>query len=93
MPLHRQLPKRRGFTSRNPKAVVLNLDELSEKFQNGETVNPKILLNKGLIKSKSDEIKILGQGELKRTLIFEKVSISNLAKEKIIKSGSKISDV
>ena len=91
MPLHRQLPKRRGFTSRNPKAVVLNLDELSENFQNGEMVNPKVLLNKGLIKSQSDEIKILSEGELKKTLNFEKVLVSNSAKEKIEKAGGKIS--
>lgn len=90
MPIQRQIPKRRGFTSRNAKAVVLNLDDLNEKFKVGETVNPKILLNKGMIKSSSDEIKILGGGELKKALIFEKVSISIQAKEKIVKAGGKI---
>src|SRR6185503_20213870 len=83
MPIQRQIPKRRGFTSRNPKAVVLNLDDLEKNFKTGETVNPKILLNKGMIKSSSDEIKILGGGELKKVLTFEKVSISLQAKEKI----------
>jgi large subunit ribosomal protein L15 len=91
MPLHRQIPKQRGFKSRNPKAVVLNLDDLNEKFQNGETVNPKILLNKGLVKSAHDEIKVLGVGEIKKALTFEKVLVSAPAKEKIEKAGGKIS--
>ncbi|HEX9503868.1 MAG TPA: 50S ribosomal protein L15 [Patescibacteria group bacterium] len=90
MPIQRQIPKRRGFTSRQPKAVVVNLDELNEKFKAGETVNPKILLNKGMIKSTQDEIKVLGQGELKKVLIFEGMSISNQAKVKIEKAGGKI---
>lgn len=92
MPLQRQIPKRRGFTSRNVKPAVLNLDDLNEKFKAGETVNPKILLNKGMIKSSSDEIKILGQGELTKALIFEKVLISLQAKEKITKAGGKITE-
>ena len=92
MPIQRQLPKRRGFTSRNAKAVVLNLDDLEKNFKTGETVNPKILLNKGMIKSASDEIKILGGGELKKVLTFEKVSISLQAKEKIAKAGGKITE-
>src|SRR3989344_9704714 len=73
MPLQRQIPKMRGFRSMHPKSVVLNLDDLNEKFNSGEKVNPKILFNKGLVKSASEEIKILGGGEIKKALIFEKV--------------------
>ncbi|MBX4191322.1 MAG: 50S ribosomal protein L15 [Candidatus Doudnabacteria bacterium] len=72
MPLQRQIPKLRGFKSMHAKPVVLNLEDLNEKFQVNETVNPKILHNKGMIKSSSDEIKILGKGELKKSLVFEK---------------------
>jgi large subunit ribosomal protein L15 len=90
MPIQRQIPKRRGFTSRNVKPAVLNLGDLNDKFKAGETVNPKILLNKGMIKSSSDEIKILGGGMLTKALVFEKVLISNQAKEKITKAGGKI---
>jgi large subunit ribosomal protein L15 len=91
MPLHRQLPKRRGFTSRNVKPAVLNLNDLDAKFKTGETVNPKILFNKGMIKVAAQEVKILGSGELKKALTFEKMLISTSAKEKIEKAGGKIS--
>ena len=91
MPLQRQLPKRRGFTSRQEKAEVLNLDDLNEKFKSGETVNPKILSNKSLIKSAQSKVKILGDGEINKALIFEKVLVSAQARVKIEKAGGKIS--
>jgi len=91
MPLHRQIPKRRGFTSRIPKAVPISLDLLEQKFQAGEMVNPKTLFNKGLVKDANDKIKILNQGELKKSLSFEKVLVSAAAKDKIEKAGGRIS--
>ncbi|OGE83563.1 MAG: 50S ribosomal protein L15 [Candidatus Doudnabacteria bacterium RIFCSPLOWO2_01_FULL_44_21] len=90
MPLHRQIPKKRGFKSRQPKSIVINLERLDRKFKTGETVNPKILLAKGLIKSTTEPIKILGAGKINMVLTFEKVMISNSAKEKIIAAGGKI---
>ncbi len=91
MPLHRQIPKRRGFKSRNPKATVLDLTQLNNKFSNGETVNPKILFNKGLIKSANQTVKILGSGDLRKSLNLEKVLVSAKARESITKAGGKIS--
>ena len=90
MPLHRQLPKRRGFTSRNDKNAVLNLKDLDANFKPGETVNAKILFNKGLIKSAQQTVKILGMGELKKPLNFEKVKLSAQALQKVQKAGGKI---
>ncbi len=91
MPLHRQIPKRRGFTSRNPKAVAVSLTDLAGKFKANETVNPKTLFTKGLTKSADLKVKILSEGEIKSGLVFEKVLVSALAREKIEKAGGKIS--
>jgi len=91
MPLQRQIPKVRGFKSIHAKAVVLNLDDLEKIFKNGDTINPKILANKGLIKSQHDEIKILSSGDIKKALTFEKVLISSRAAEKIKQAGGTIS--
>ena len=90
MPLHRQLPKRRGFKSRNPKALAISLTDLQKKFKAGETVNPKTLFNKGMAKSLNLKIKILSEDEFKTALNFEKVLVSAIAKEKIEKAGGKI---
>jgi large subunit ribosomal protein L15 len=90
MPLHRQLPKRRGFKSLTPKAVSINLDDLEKKFNAGQTVNPKELFNKGLVKDSNTTVKILSKGEIKKALTFEKVSVSGKALEKIAKAGGKV---
>ena len=91
MPLHRQLPKRRGFTSRNVKMSGINLDDLDKHFKAGETVNPRNLYNKGLIKSAGLSVKILGDGHLAKTLTFEQVMVTQPAQAKIEKAGGKIS--
>ncbi|HEV8601194.1 MAG TPA: 50S ribosomal protein L15 [Patescibacteria group bacterium] len=90
MPLHRQLPKRRGFKSRTPKHQVLTLDRINQNFNSGEPVNPKTIFNKGLVKSATVRIKILGEGSLSKSLNFEKLAVSGVAKEKIEKAGGKI---
>jgi large subunit ribosomal protein L15 len=92
MPLHRQLPKRRGFTSLHAKDDTLNLNDIAEVFNANQTVNPKELANKGLIKSAQNSVKILGEGELKKALTFENVSVSESAKAKIEKAGGKITE-
>jgi large subunit ribosomal protein L15 len=91
MPLHRQLPKKRGFKSRAPKAQPVNLKDISEKFESGATINPKVLVNKGLIKSAMDPVKLLGAGATNKSFTFEKIQVSGKAKEMIEKAGGKVS--
>lgn len=90
MPLHRQIPKKRGFTSKREKNLPLNLTVINEKFNANEIVNPKILVSKGLAKFTATPIKILGGGELTKPLTFEKVMVSASAKEKIETAGGKV---
>jgi len=90
MPLHRQLPKLRGFKSRNPKAVSLRLSRIDDKFSVGQIVNPKELFNKGLIGSNMDKVKILTDGKFTKALTFEMVSVSKSAADQITKAGGKI---
>ena len=92
MPLHRQTPKRRGFTSRQAKDTVVNLSNLEKMFKAGDTINPKILMNKGLIKSSDVRVKVLSMGDIKIALNFEDVLVSAPAKLKIEKAGGKITD-
>ncbi len=92
MPLHRQTPKRRGFTSMQAKDTVVNLSDLEKAFKSGETVNPKILMNKGLIPSSDVRVKVLSMGDIKIALNFEDVLISAPAKLKIEKAGGKVAE-
>lgn len=85
MPLHRRIPKR-GFN--NPFAssfAVINLEELNV-FPAGETVTPDLLRAHGFVRTRQ-QIKVLGDGELKCKLVIHAHAFSASAKEKIAKAG------
>src|SRR5215213_7733023 len=61
MPLHRRLPKR-GFASMNRvEYQVVNLFDL--EGLEGKEITPTVLFEKGLIRSASRPVKVLGTGE------------------------------
>ncbi|MCA9008041.1 MAG: 50S ribosomal protein L15, partial [Planctomycetaceae bacterium] len=65
MPLARIIAKR-GFNNNQfaDKVLAINVSVLDAKFQNGETVNPTTLAERGLAKGNFDYIKVLGDGDL-----------------------------
>ncbi len=83
-------PKSRGFKSPYKKMVVVNVSDLEKKFKDGDKVTPQTLLEKGLVGKMKAEVKILGDGELKKKLIIEDCAVSASAKEKIEKAGGKV---
>lgn len=91
MPLMRRLPKR-GFRNtmfQKPYEIV-NLDQVNNKFTDGETVNSETLVDRGLIKGNLNGVKVLGNGELDKKLKFEVDYISKSAVEKIKSAGGEI---
>ena len=85
MPLHRRLPKR-GFKNifRKEYAIV-NVGAL-EKLD-GDTFNADRLKELGVIKKLGAGLKILGMGDLKRSLKIEAHIFSKSAAEKIQAAG------
>jgi large subunit ribosomal protein L15 len=84
-PIYRKLPIR-GFKSIGKVVFdVVNLDQLA-KFENGSTVTPAELKQKGLVGG-SDPVKILGNGELKNKLTVKAHAFSASAIEKIKAAG------
>ncbi|MDR1863731.1 MAG: 50S ribosomal protein L15 [Treponema sp.] len=90
MPLYRRLAHR-GFSNYPFKKIfqVLNLGEIDKRYKDGETVDRDSLMKCGLIKS-SVPVKILGDGELTKKLIFMIAAISAPAREKILKAGGEV---
>jgi large subunit ribosomal protein L15 len=88
MPLVRRIPKR-GFNNRWAKSVmVVNVGDLNEVFKSGDEVTPETLAaNTNLAKGGYDELKVLGNGELKKKLKISAHRFSASAKEKIEKAG------
>ena len=90
LPLVRRIPKR-GFHNKFAVTVFgVNLSSINEVFAAGEVVNPVSIREKGLVKVRCDEIKILGDGELTKALNFVVTRASETAKEKIAKAGGTI---
>ncbi len=88
MPLQRRLPKR-GFTPLTKKVYSLvNLRQL-ENFESGSTVDAEALIAAGMIKAVADEIKILGDGELTKSLTVQAHKFTKSAQEKIVAAGGK----
>ncbi|KKR84724.1 MAG: 50S ribosomal protein L15 [Candidatus Uhrbacteria bacterium GW2011_GWF2_41_16] len=85
-----KLPKQRGFRSLNEKPSVINVQILDQNFTDGEIVQPKSLLSKGLVDRIDAGVKILGAGELKHKIIVKGCTISASAKEKIEKVGGSV---
>jgi large subunit ribosomal protein L15 len=87
MPMVRRIPKR-GFHNRWAVEVFgVNLSAIDAAFENGEEVSPTSLRDKGLVKVRCDEIKILGDGDLTKKLKFVVTRVSESAKEKIAQAG------
>jgi large subunit ribosomal protein L15 len=87
MPLVRRIPKR-GFTNRWAETVaIVNLSLLERNFEAGEEVSPEALRGKGLVRGSYDSLKVLGQGELTKSLKIAAHQFSRSATEKIEKAG------
>jgi large subunit ribosomal protein L15 len=85
MPLHRRLPKR-GFTNIFKKQfAIVNLGRL-DKLE-GDTFNVDSLLASGVIHKVRDGLKVLGTGQLTRSITVEAHQFSKSAVEKIQKAG------
>ena len=87
MPLVRRIPKR-GFNNKFALTVLaVNVGDLEAKFQKGEEVTPQTLKAKSLTKGAYDLLKVLGDGELTKSLKISAHRFSRSALEKIEKAG------
>ena len=96
MPLYRRLPKRGFKTLKKDTTAILNLSKIQniiEKKNNDikSSLNLKILQEKNLINKKFKKLKILGTGEIKKTIEISAHFASKQALNKIEKAGGKIS--
>ncbi len=87
MPLQRRVPKLRGFKPRDKAEFHLVNVEALNRFQDGETVSPETLVEKGLLRKVKHPVKILGRGQLRVRLTVRAHAFSRGAVEKIEAAG------
>jgi large subunit ribosomal protein L15 len=84
-PLIQRLPKTKGFSSRNQKLIVLSIAKIESKFEAGETVSFKTLIEKGLIGDTGAGVKVLGPGKPTKKLKYKDVVLKNSFLEELKK--------
>lgn len=88
MPLHRRLPKLKGFSNARFKTTyqVVNLDRLAALYPEGGDVTPEDLAARGAVR-RGELVKVLGSGEAVRGLRISAHAFSDSAVEKISAAG------
>ena len=89
MPLQRRVPKR-GFNNIfAAKAAIVNLGEIDARFEAGAVVDAQALMDCGLVKDCKNGVKVLGNGEMTKSLTIQAKSFSKTAQNKIEGAGGK----
>src|SRR5881409_3332886 len=98
MPIYMRLGKQRGSTSKDAMPIgpfrtstaPVNVGAL-DRFDDGAEVTPETLVEKGLLKNTKIDVKLLGNGDLKKKLTVRVHAISATAREKVEKAGGTVS--
>lgn len=78
-PLILRLPKVRGFKHHRVPTQIVDRSLINKHFTDGEVVSPTTLTEKGLIKSASLPVKILGAETVTVNVTFEDVKQSRVS--------------
>src|SRR5580698_3799161 len=94
MPLHRRLPKLKGFSNARFKTTyqVVNLDRLATLYPDGGAVTPEDLAAKGAVRV-GELVKVLGQGEVTVALQISAHGFSGSARDKITAAGGTVTEL
>jgi large subunit ribosomal protein L15 len=94
MPLHRRLPKLKGFSNLRFKTTyqVVNTGQLASLFPDGGDVTPEALVARGAVRA-GELIKVLGSGEAVSGLRVTAHAFSASAREKITAAGGSVTEL
>jgi large subunit ribosomal protein L15 len=94
MPLHRRLPKLKGFSNAMFKTSyqVVNLDRIASLYPSGGVVTPEDLAAKGAVRA-GELVKVLAQGEVSVALQISAHRFSGAARDKITAAGGTVTEL
>ena len=79
MPLQRRIPKRGFVNIFKTRYAVVNIADLNE-FEDGAVVDAQAMIDAGLVNKLYDGIKVLGNGEIKKSLTVKAAAFSQAAR-------------
>ena len=91
MPLHRRVPKLKGFSNAAFKTTyqVVNIGRLAELYPGGGDVTPESLAANGAVR-RGELVKVLGTGDLTVALRVSAHAVSESARQKIEAAGGTV---
>ncbi|MBH0206891.1 MAG: 50S ribosomal protein L15 [Nitrospiraceae bacterium] len=89
MPLIRRLPKFGFVNNFRTEYSIVNVSSFQDWNGSG-TITPQAMVDAGLVKRKTLPIKILGNGELKKSLVIQAHKFSKSAEAKIQSAGGRV---
>ena len=96
-PLQRRLPQMRGKSQRalntgmfRKSYAELNVGRLNDLFEDGAEVTPEVLCEMGAVKQLGDGLRVLGNGEITKSLKVRASHFSGTAKSKIEAAGGSV---
>jgi len=91
MPLHRRVPKLKGFSNAGFRTTyqVVNTGRLAELYPEGGDVTPETLVAKGAVRQ-GEPVKVLGAGDLSVALRVTAHAFSATAAQKIEQAGGTV---
>jgi large subunit ribosomal protein L15 len=94
MPLHRRLPKLKGFSNARFKTTyqVVNVGRVAALFPEGGEVTPESLTARGAVRA-GELVKVLGQGEVTAALHVRAHAFSASARDKITAAGGTVTEL
>src|SRR2546425_2508661 len=98
MPIYMRLGQPRGATSKDAMPIGAFRTSTApvtvgalDRFEDGAEVTPESLVEVGLLKNTKTDVKLVGNGELKKKLIVRVHAISATAREKVEQAGGTVS--
>ena len=94
MPLHRRVPKLKGFSNLAFKTTyqVVNIGRLAELYPQGGDVTPEDLVAKGAVRT-GELVKVLGAGDTGVALRVTAHAFSASAREKLTAAGGTVTEL
>lgn len=94
MPLFRRVAKR-GFNNAAfaDTVVIINVGQLDKAFEDGAEISVEALVGRGLVPSRHDAVKVLGDGDLTKKFVVKAHRFSRSAEEKIVAASGKFERV
>lgn len=87
VPFFRRMPKYKGFNNKfKVEVAVVSIGTLDKYFESGETVTAEVLKERGIVRKNAKKVKILGNGETKKKLVLQDLTLSKTAKDKLKKA-------